>query len=393
MRYCTCIITLLNIIVSVRIVVAVELSSDPLIQAVVDAHESSRLLIHELDVTLEIWDQAFIGSMAEKPPIQTGIWRLSKSNTCERIRNRDFFLDDTGNRTEQSDWFSDLFHDGTQRRLLFRWNPENPPVITPTEQHGVRGVEESETGFLPGAVGDPQLMLLMVFRNARDPSDPRRTLSEFIKASPHVNAVKEESGVVRLDISHSGTDPEHQSASFQVYVDPKAGFMVRTVVEQYPNGKWYGENGRNELIPIKWVREVSKFREFEGGVFFPIETELRIYRTDRQEPTSVVRCVATRIVVNEKLPVDALDFRFPEHLLVQLPPVNGKSALKLWGPNNSPIDTITDGRQLAKYAGGLQVGHRSEAERLRWGLLLATSIVLGILGVVAWYRRHKSAIN
>jgi hypothetical protein len=266
--------------------------------------------------------------------------------------------------------------------LLLNWNPDAPAHITPLEQRGVKAYFGPQDSHIPIGFVDPAVLLLMVFRNVRDNTEPPRTLTELVTMSPKSDLLTshEKLEVLHLRVSRDGVGGHADGGGhFDFFLDPAFGFLVKRLVEHYPKYKWYDESGSTTTLPVKWVREVKHFADCGSGVFFPKETELRIYRSDRSGPTSVVRAVATKVLVNEPFPEDALNFRFPPNVLVQYPPVGGKNPVKLWGPNNQPIADITGFKDVLAHDPNYQQGNL----RRSWPALRLTLVAANIALIVA----------
>ena len=371
-------------------------TEDSRLRELIEAHSATMGLIHRFDIEVTIWDKALIGPYSKEPAQKTGTWRWSGDGNVERIRNRDFKLD-TQHPGPQGENFLDVFDGGTNRMLLRNWNPEKPPSITPFKQAGVKGVVGPRSNVMPGLLADLSVFLLMRYRNVRDETDPRQILSDLASSSPNVTVLPSEPdidhGLIRIRVVRPGKVTEAQASDyFDFYLDPAAGLMVRKLVEYYPSSEWYGESGKVERLLVRWVREVKKFKDVGSGAFFPIETELNIYRSGRDEPTAVVRAVANRVVVNEPLPSDALDFKFPENLLVQYPVKDGKIPVKLWGANNQPKKDISNKEDLLALANledSSKTKGRSELNSIIvFGLNIAVIVVIGIVLLLRYRKLH-----
>lgn len=332
-------------------------SSRVSVETIIESHERIQQLIHQFDVEIEVWHKSLYGSATGKGETRNCIWRWSRNGQEERIRDKSFLEvpNDDPSESEHRLVFEDLYQNGNSRKILRGYNPDAPPKITPIAQHSVKAYVEPRTNLLPGYMPDPALMLLIKFRSARDFTDPQKGLRELANTSKNIELLPSSSdadGLIGIRFLRADTEKNTDRAStFDVYLDPSMHLMVKKVIEHYPNYLWYDENGKTARVNVRWVREVTKAKNDDSGVAFPLQTELRIYRDDREEPTAIFRAVVNRLLLNEPLPGDALNFAFPEHMLVQFPVINGKNPVKLWGPNNEPVEDIHSISDLGKYAG------------------------------------------
>ncbi len=241
------------------------------------------------------------------------------------------------------------------------------------------------------AVGNLARLLLLSFRDVTDTHKSRFSLRELVQQAKAVevreSAAQEagaDKGLVCLRIWRDINKNEREAKSgsyFDIFLDPHAGMMARKVVNHHDQYAWPGEG---KLPWAEWVHEVMTFHNAGEGVFFPIESEWRVYRSDRKEPTSIVQIKAKTFIVNQALPDDAFDFRFPENATVILEE-EGKRKLYLWGPNNEPVRTMTTAAEVLEAQREFDRTHNIRSPRSRgyvvWtmigsGVLLAVTLVL-----------------
>jgi hypothetical protein len=342
---------------------------------------------------MDLWHTPLYGGLDGTGPLLAGIWRWSYAGNEERVRDKSF-VDQIRNKSDAPSAeavFDDVFLTNDLEYQLRGWNPEKPQPITPIEQMGVRGYVNPRTDVLPSYLADPATMLLTRFRSTRQESDQRRNLSSLARTSLAVTTLDREGDdtVIGLRFIREKNDGNKDLLShYDVFLDPQKEFLATKVIEYYPRYQWYGESGI-ETIPVRWVREVVSTQEGKGGVFFPIETTLSIYRDDREKPTAIFRAEVTRATINENLPEDALNFKFPENLLVQYPPSGGRNPVKLWGANNLPVADIESVDDLNVYA-GLKPANR-EGGGNRNLIFIALNIVVVCLSAVFLFRKYRTA--
>ena len=317
-------------------------AADPEKAAVVKAHAAALAAIRSFDIVYETyyqWPNKSGDWNAENKGIQ---YRWSKDGSVVR---------------SQSEWslqnkeqFNDEFYDGTCLKTLSDWNPHKPPALTPRSQQGVRCWIYPPSPPDARLVARPEFLLSFAMSQVDKP----RSLQDLVSESPKVEFRIEpqanrnmRQAIFTSFLPGIGDNPP-SGDFFVIALDPTVNYMARRVEEhrmkfpmEVPGHGFFKQHGILE-------REVTNFKEFEIGVFFPTEVRQRIIH----EPTGTVvsrsRFVVTKLVVNQPLPKDALDFRFPNNALATkiLDAKKSKAEAWLWGPNNKPIKRIRSGRDL-----------------------------------------------
>jgi hypothetical protein len=312
--------------------------------AVLKAHAAALTAIRSFDVSAESYYQKPDEQGHWEPEVKSSQVRWSKDGARERCR-----------RDNLRRLFSDDFFDGSQLWMLNGWNPHAPPKLTPRSQQRVRAVVRPASQL--DAATSLAVEFLFAFRltgaasKDRTQLDECRTLAELVAKSPkvefHIEPPSGKDGkliVLTVSLPSIGDDPPGGDY-FVITLDPAVNYLVRRVEE----------HNLKHVISIPklvehgvFVREVTQFREVDKGVFFPIETRERVIRQSSNEVLSKARFVVTTIVVNQPLPKDALEFRFPNNAVVTKILDNNKSKVEawLWGPDNRPAKRIRSPKDL-----------------------------------------------
>lgn len=360
------------------------------VRDLIEAQESSLGLVHQFYVELEVRYRPLLNVPAGTPAYHSGSWSLCVQGDLERLRNKDFAVDPKTRKVQRT-LFRDTFQDGIHRKVLTGWDPDHPVALAPTEQQGVKAFLEPQPPK-PSKNGDCAVVLLLAVSDMIGPLAKRQPLSAFVRSARQVELRPlgaEERGsadLICLRVWQPAADAATRGDYFDVYLDPRAGMMVRKVVNHKENYKWPGEG----TFPwAEWVHEVTRFRDVGQGVFFPEESELRVYRSGREQPTAVTRFVTTRLVVNEELPEGALDFRFPENTLVRYPVENGQRRVALWGADNRPVRFLNGTEEIVAADQALHASAAASYRRVLFVILVSLGTL--VAGVAWLYVTHRRA--
>ncbi len=355
------------------------------VMKLVKAHESTIGLIHQFDAQFEIWNSI----PADASAVLSGKSRWTRKDNLERVRTVDFVRHGGPDEVEKK-LFADQFDDGKEVRVLKGWDPEHPVQLSPQYQNGVNAFLERHP-LQQQTTRDPAPLLLLSFRDVTDSHELRLSLRQLVQRAKAVEVrgdIKREAGIdkdlICLRIWRDINKKEGGALSgryFDVFLDPHVGMMARKLVNHHDQYTWPG----GEKLPwAEWVHEVKAFHNVGDGVFFPTESELRVYRSDRKTPTAIIQIKPKTLTMNQSLPEDALDFRFPENAMVVLEE-GGKRKVYLWGPNNEPVRTITSTTEVLEAQREFEKKHNIHNPRSRgyvvWflyssGVLLAITMVL-----------------
>ena len=363
------------------VTVLVSAGAGQTLEEVLDANESAVGLVYRIDMVVDSYRESFNGKKFD-PPILRSTWRWSKDG--ERQRHRSHSYDEKGNPSK----FSDLLESGKEWRLLRNWDPQNPPdLLYPRDQEGVYASIEPRYPNMMFSVE----ALFTLMKIALEANDPRRTLREFVKTARSARL----EGTARVGnhetLKVMVTDPACSTrdscpdCTVAVYIDRGANFMIRKLERS-----WRAQSERgSKPSRTTYVVEVKRFKDFGEGVYLPEEVETRMLAPAFMAgPTVETRMVARDVVVNAPLPADALDFHFPENVVVrELVPGREKRIL-LWGPDDQPKKEIEKMDDLGPHrvAGSQPLVSR----RGRFvGTLVGSAVLLaGLWFVIARWRRR-----
>jgi hypothetical protein len=362
----------------------------------VRAHESSSGLIHQFDIEVEI--SILQPASASMPAVQTGTTRWARKDSLERIRAVDFIRRDGFGEVERT-LFADQFDDGKERRILRGWDPDHPVSLSPGEQHGLSGYLERQA-FQKMSMRDPAPLLLLSLRDVTDTHGPRLSLRQVVRQAraievrdPGAQDPPAPDHLISLRIWRDAAKNKsgaNSSRYFDVFFDPRAGMMVRKLVNHHDQYAW---PGAGTLPWAEWVHEVTSYHDAGNGVFFPIQAEMRVYRSDRKEPTSIVQIKPKAFTVNKALPADALDFRFPENTTV-ISEEAGKRTVYLWGPKNQPVREMHTREEWLQAQLDFDKAQKLASSRSRYlvWMMVGAAILLGVTvaGIRLRRRRAKS---
>ncbi|MFO7905659.1 MAG: hypothetical protein R6U98_23580 [Pirellulaceae bacterium] len=245
---------------------------------------------------------------------------------------------------------------------------------------------------------DPRVALLLSFDGPR--GEKRYSLRQLVEESKppatYVGAT-DVNGHACYQVHASVPSPKGESfgkTSFDVFLDPSAGFLARRVdLEERTTYVGQEYAGGRETIYTRIVRDVIEFKACGDGVFVPTKVELRNYNEGEEgDPFSKVSFVATDLVVNQTLSPDAFDFRFPENSLVVYAAgaAGGQRKAQLWGADNKPVKEITSPGDLPP--GVPSPPQVDTGELPARALLVGGGFVLLLILSVILYRRRSMKV-
>ncbi len=294
---------------------------DPECQALIDAHSQTLELIRTIQVKLVT--RIVAGKIESRKQVNEIWW--SRDGQRERIRRVSDMLNPTADGRPRG--ISDALLDGDTYKWLRNWDPKSPQKITPVDQGTVRAMVGPQTGINPAGLAPSHALLFEVYPG------PRRTLHELAEVSPTVTC----KGKVQVDGRElwliSLETPEETTATttkryFDVYLDPRAGYMVRKVVMTAPRVLL----GDGTTTKDRDVNEVVDFKDLGGGIFVPTKIT-----TKAGPPGNLgTEMVVTSIKVNEPIPPETFEMEWPKYAAVHYyPPVDGKLKMEVWGDGKS----------------------------------------------------------
>jgi hypothetical protein len=354
------------------------------LQQALDAHESALAFLQRVAFTFTCRLDYAAGSPVQRDDFIT---RYARDAGRERLQEQHLENEEHTTRAGYPD--RDILNDGSKRYGLLGWDPAHPKAIAPGNQNGVKGRIEPRTAS-PGIFIDPWHFLLLTF--GYPASDARHPLSELAKNAARVEWKGRvrigERELLQLRAYCPGENSGPPDGSYHdVFLDPSVNFLVRRLVvhaetlgSKLPKGASY--------TPTDSTTEVTEFRGFGDGVFFPTSAVFTIHHVGEREPYLQRTGAVTDLSVNQPLPKDVFDFRFPANLLVQTyPPVDGKVKTELWGPDNTPIREIRTVEEFAALAGVPPTG-ASRGRSTTWIVLFVTMNV-AVVALIAFYILRK----
>jgi hypothetical protein len=251
-------------------------------------------------------------------------------------------------------------------RVLVNWNSDAPPEITPTRQGPIRGLIVPRAASAPGfptvttnLLRTVSLGLTVEGVTLQQALRPFKEVS-IEKVSPQGSAV----GIYR--IRAGSPQPGCKADQLEAEVDPEKGFLIRRL-DIIENVDFVGKR--------RVLREVKSFRDCGDGIFFPELVEQTIWIPGKAKAsTSFVTTQVTTLDVNQPISPERFTLPFPKDLLVGVHQQDGSYELQLWGPDDSPIETITDMKQLG-----------FKAQTMSWFYAPVLVLLTGVLGLAVYW--------
>jgi hypothetical protein len=340
LRYCSSLITL-----------GVTLLASPLcadhtwtLEDLLAGHRSHLDAIERVSLRLEITIEHFVrGERIPTTGNPNPSWIWARSHELERLRYRESLPSgDPERKDETYDWFVSP----TETRLLMNAIPGASRLEPGEHDHVVASImPRMETA--PGR--DASRMLLWTF--AASPSDPRRTLEQLCRTSADVRMIGP--GKIRavsgwlIRVAHPEAQTKYPGNYHEVLIDPARRFSVVAVVEHL--GRFQKRIGRElEDYELTVTRVVDRFTERGDGLLIPAELTLWEETTLTDQRYAINRLTVHDLKVNDEVPDEEFDFRFPENAVVTVdPPLHpDRRTAYLWGKDNQPAREIQSVRDL-----------------------------------------------
>jgi hypothetical protein len=343
----------------------------------VTAHEKSVRLIHAADVFIEV-SRRSNGEVIER-------LRWSLDGARERVRSEMVTLGPGASR------FTDSYIDGTTEHFLRGQDPNKP-----LDGEAVQASKKPVTG-------DQMNMRaadFLVRRPCLTSDDEKRTLAELVHYSRSIYGPEgavllghsrvDGHDTLHLRIKHPGVfhadggRVKFAGSQIDVYLDPTANFQIRRseahAKDERPGAGW------------THIQTVKKFDDFGNGVFLAVEVISEVFsESNVEDARSAKRILVTKRVVNEPLPEEALDFRWPANsLVVKLPPKNGRSDVELIGADNKVVRTIKTDSEMRELLLTRMNERVAQPAGSGWWMPLLVAIPLVVLGIyllLGFYRR------
>jgi len=356
------------------------------LETLLKAHESGVGLIHSLDMRLEHRQVSRNGVAAEK---HISTWYWTKQGRRERQR----YIEHTRKARDDGKArnLGDAFEDGTTIKVLSNYDWVDPQPLHPHKQGTVKAWFGPQDRVMPSPFPNPAGQFAM-FQIQMNLEDPRKTLRELVRDSPKASVEGEKMigshKVWHLRIEHpdSKSGGKFAGSIYDVYLDPAVNYLVRKVFLDIKDLDPRPES----VMPMQYEREAIDFKSLGNGVFIPVTVASRMYTPAfGKAPVMEMRTVAEEISVNEPLPKDAFDFRWPENSLVaQFPPKDNQLRVTLWGPNNQPAKEIKSQADLGPMPDELL----ATKETYSWPRItvIALSCLAIVAGLFMFFRRRAA---
>lgn len=354
-------------------------SGDMSVDDLVVAHQATVDAIHELDFILD--------SGREGSELVESV-RYSSDGVRERFR-----IDMLHIPADNPKRFVDVLRDGDITKRLEGFDPNNPNVIT--DPLDSKRMNAAIRPWTVGAVEFKALGLLKL-QFSIDPRDRHRTLGELSRDSRLVHG---ESAVTlvgsekvagqdcfHIRIIHPGINGDgtglYANSEFRVFLDPTVGYLARRV-DVHRKGHVAEED-------YVITTTVSKFESFENGVYFPVELRATsLYGHSNPKPVSEPAVFHVRqLTVNAPLPVDAMDFKFPENILVGQEGANSEATVFLIGKNSEVVKTMKSREEVEAFLLSKQGEDPSVRPAGSLKILFAASTFV-LLVAILWVARSR----
>ncbi len=323
-------------------------SSDIDIEYLVAAHETAVGQVRSVDVRIDLYDLS-LDTVEFSPPRHRAAWRWSMEGPVERQRY-ELLLGETKNEEGHPINLGDLLEDGRTTKVLMNWRGDHTMKITPHRQGSLKAWYAPQQPVNFGIFPNPRYSFAL-FGIQPKLTEPRRSVRQFVQESPEVHLAGQAHvnghSTWKVKAIYPGALPESSDKKrrAEIHFDPSVGYLIRMLIVRDP-----AENPQDPKSFATWAEwEITKFEAFGDRVYFPTENEFRLYGEGLfgGQPSGHQCFVASRLSVNHELLEDAMTFRFPEHALVtELPAVNNKYRVYLWGPDDKPLRKIESIEEL-----------------------------------------------
>lgn len=351
------------------------------VDELVSLHQVSVRSIQEVDFVLEVYSgQAF--DLGE-------ILRYSSDGVSERLRTEAVRFP-----ADQPKRFVDIVRDEEQSSRLEGQDPaEKKSIADPFEAHGMAGARlrpaEVESSF--------RVLSSLNLRFSVDTLDRHRQLAELVADARVVHgddavamlpkAVVQGVSCYHLRIRHPSFVNvqtgmrEHETSELHLFLDPMVGYLAHRV--EVHRRRTPGDT----LYVI--TKEATEFKKFPDGVFFPMVVVGTDLYGDKNALPANPKCEfrVSNLTLNEALPEDAMDFCFPENLLISDTATTESPVLVWVGKDNEPLRTFHSNNDLDEFLATRQVSANATKRHLTIGIVVFNACILG--GVYLWIRRRR----
>jgi hypothetical protein len=346
---------------------------------VVAAHDATVELVRTLDIDVTISGQRTKDHTDRRFQDH---WRIRRDVQRERIQ---VWMNDLAHPDPKDQALNDIFRDGQTSHEIRNLIPALAGRLTPNNQQRASFSKRPQTNAIQGVDVYGWLGLTIMLNRTRE----RLTYREFASRASNVRVLPNLSpeGWVTLAGSLPFGENPKLIADFTIQLDPQCGMLARTIRSREP----YFHSVSRESGSTTLERRFPSVTSFGDGVFFPTsKCEMLLWENDPTgDPVSRTDLKFTSLRVNERLPSDAFDFRFPANALVSCEPPKDGIYLELWGPNNAPIRGFATVGELESFR-KLVASARPDG----WTVMqiaMLTAILSLVAGVLMW--RFRSLLR
>ena len=273
--------------------------------------------------------------------------------------------------------FQDEYGDEHVRRSLIIQGTDRLPVcISDTQHEAFRAAVEPRATSRAWANPEVAAMLSISLRSA--PLSRGVHLEQLLDKANDVQWAQQEDGKIRIQLQVAAApDRPEGKEQFILWLEPRAGFLICRIETTYqdPSQSW---------------RSVSYAREFynRNGVYWPKEVVSQL--THNNVSLGTVKWIFERVFLNEPLPEECFDFRFPQGALVV--ETQGSSKLTrvyLYGENNQVARSFSpeEFQEYLHRKRGLPPGPQPPQKPALWPVVATLGLLVLAGGLALWWRR------
>jgi hypothetical protein len=342
------------------------------VTAVAKANTAALQSIHSLMVRVEIWDDLpDEGSQQfRRRPELNYTYAWYRQGDEERLRELRHRPDPKGLLRS-----NDSYNGKRGFKDLMNFDLDNPYELSESIDGPAAGVMASRRPPQRPFRMNPRTPLLMTLGyQART-----YTLQEFVEQAGKASVEK---APAESDLKCYELRVRCPDYDFRIAVDPGANFMMRRIEAQ---------PAEPDKTPEAWLREVESFHDCGGGVYLPAKATRKLTNLKQDVSTNMV-VRTTEYKVNEPLPPEIFDVKFPEWLRVT---DQEKNKIYVWGVDgprltfNSPEEYNTWFRPRMRFT--------QKVKSLGWtawaGIAVGTVLVVAVGArlFVRWRARRRVA--
>ena len=362
------------------------LAAGPTLAEVIEAHDGAIGSIHSIDLTLKVRSVD-----DQKKKTYDNDWRWTKEGDNEKIAYLKQVPVEDGRANLH--YMGIMVQNGRTRKRLENYDPNNPKPILPLDQGSVEAEIGPQDAKLYGWFIHPDVILGLKLELGT--SGVSRALSEVIRENSGASMKQAQLDsrpvfqiILPSPLQKPKVKPQEKPAFFEVFVDPKINYMIRKIIVH--------ANASNSGKSYVTSFDMSSFKDFGNGVFVPTSILFSMGQGDGSNLVPVWRGEVEVLSVNEKLPESAFELAFPANCQVIVrPPEGGKVVRQLWGPDDRPVFTFHNKRELKTFVASLEASRKAGAWRLYtiYSFLAITALFVLVVAVRKVGPRLKGGRN